>query len=207
MHQDTAPQIAQIPLKFLDGRETTLAPFMGRVLLIVNTASRSPLAPQMRGLERLYEAHRREGLTVLGFPTSDFGHELEGGAVIESQARDRFGVSFPLFEKIHVGGEHQHPLYAYLTNVIPVPQTKPGGEYSDRWRTGAHHGLPPRGLSGKILGDFEKFLVSRQGEVVARFAPDVGPEDVLLTGAVEKYLRLVPRPFEVAPGEWLVPRP
>ena len=163
-----------IPLHRIDGAETTLAPEKGDVLLIVNVASKCGLTPQYAGLEALYEAHRGEGFAVLGFPCNQFaGQEPGTEAEIATFCETMYGVKFPLFAKLDVKGEHQHPLYRLLTAAQPeriLPAGKAATPGTDvRW-------------------NFEKFLVSRTGAVVARFDPAMVPSDPALVRAVEAEL-------------------
>ena len=151
----------------LDGTEISLDRFRGRVLLIVNTASRCGFTPQYAGLETLYRAYGQRGLEVLGFPSNQFGQQEPGSAdEIGAFCQKNYGVSFPVFAKIHVNGPDAHPLYRFLR------QKKPG-----------IFGIV--GLSG-IRWNFTKFLTDRQGNVVARFAPSTKPK--ALVPAIERLL-------------------
>ena len=141
----------------LDGHVTSLAEFQGRVLLIVNTASQCGFTPQYAGLEELYRAHKDRGLEVLGFPCNQFGQQEPGSAQdIGTFCQRNYGVSFPMFARVDVNGPSAHPLYQFLK------QGKPG-------------------LLGtkRIKWNFTKFLVDRQGNVVARFAPSTKPQDLV----------------------------
>jgi glutathione peroxidase len=145
--------IYRIPLRTLDGRETTLEPYRGKVLLVVNVASRCGFTPQYEGLEQLYRRYRADGLEVLGFPCNQFaGQEPGDEADIRSFCSTRYEVSFPLFAKIEVNGAGSHPLYRWLK------QQRPGllGTEAIKW-------------------NFTKFLVGRDGQVLERFAPQVAP--------------------------------
>jgi len=162
--------LSVIPLRLIDGSETTLAEKKGEVLLIVNVASQCGKTPQYEGLEALYEERRGDGFAVLGFPCNQFaGQEPGTEAEIASFCRTMYGVKFPLFSKIEVKGPDQHPLYRMLTEAQPERITPPGK-------------TPVPGPD--VRWNFEKFLVGRDGRVVARFDPDVKPEDPLLTEAV-----------------------
>lgn len=155
--------IQTIPLKRIDGSPATLGDYKGKVLLVVNVASQCGLTPQYAGLEKLYEAKRGQGLEILGFPANNFGAQEPGTeAEIASFCSTNYGVTFPMFSKISVKGEDQHPLYAALT---------------------AYDGTPK-----DISWNFEKFLLNRQGEVVARFAPTTTPEDPELLAAIDAEL-------------------
>ncbi len=140
----------------LDGREQSLADYRGRVLLIVNTASDCGFTPQYAGLQALYEKLEPEGLTVLGFPCNQFGAQEPGSeAQIGQFCQANYGVTFPMFAKVEVNGPGAHPLYRFLTH------DKPGilGTEAIKW-------------------NFTKFLVGRDGDPVARYAPQVKPQDL-----------------------------
>jgi glutathione peroxidase len=142
--------------KRLDGSEENLADYRGQVLLIVNTASACGFTPQYAGLEALYEKLHGEGLTILGFPCNQFGAQEPGSeAEIGAFCQKNYGVTFPMFSKIEVNGAHAHPLYKYLKDA------KPGllGTEAIKW-------------------NFTKFLIGRDGEPVARYAPNTKPKDL-----------------------------
>jgi glutathione peroxidase len=175
--------IQSIPLTRIDGAPDTLGAHAGNVLLIVNVASKCGLTPQYEGLEKLYEARRAQGLEVLGFPANDFRAQEPGSnAEIAQFCKATYGVQFPLFSKISVVGAEQHPLYRALTAAQPSAT----GEGPMRERlTGYKIETNP---APAVLWNFEKFVVSRKGEVVARFAPDVAADDPRLVRALEAEL-------------------
>jgi glutathione peroxidase len=174
-----------IPATRIDGTPARLGDYAGKVLLIVNVASACGLTPQYEGLEKLYEAQRARGLEILGFPTNDFGAQEPGSnAEIASFCSTNFGVEFPMFEKISVKAETRHPLYRSLIAAQPIARQKPGSDFRAKL---AGHGVTPE-RPDDVLWNFEKFLVGRKGQVVARFAPDVAPGDPLLTDAIEAEL-------------------
>lgn len=157
----TAKSIYDIPIEpmELEGMpsETTLAAYKGKVLLIVNVASKCGFTKQYAGLEDLYEQHKADGLVVLGFPSNDFKNQEPGTEKeIMEFCQGRFGVSFPMFAKISVKGTEKAPLYQYLTE-------------------GDHPG------KGEVSWNFNKFLVDRKGNVVAHYESKVTPEDPVLT--------------------------
>jgi glutathione peroxidase len=140
----------------IDGKDERLAKYKGKVLLVVNVASKCGFTPQYQGLEALYRKLGAKGFAVLGFPCDQFGHQEPGD---EAEIRDfcalNYGVSFPMFAKIEVNGSGTHPLYQYLKHAA-------------------------KGLLGTeaIKWNFTKFLVGRDGEVVARYAPTDKPESI-----------------------------
>jgi glutathione peroxidase len=178
-------EIYQIPLKQIDNKETSLKEYQGKVLLIVNVASKCGLTPQYEGLEKMYEKYKDKNFVVLGFPANEFAAQEPGtNEEIKEFCETKFNIKFPLFSKIVVKGEGQHPLYKYLTHAVPTAQPKEGGALKEKLKD---KGLLTGGPSD-IMWNFEKFLVDRTGTVVARFAPDVTPDDAVLTQAVEKLL-------------------
>jgi len=165
-----APKIDSIALQEIDGKDTTLRPFAGKVLLIVNVASECGQTPQYAGLEALWRKYRDKGLVVLGFPSNDFGGQEPGtNAEIKRFCTARYEVTFPMFGKIRVKGPAQHPLYGALTG-------------------------PMAAFPGEVQWNFGKFLVGRKGEVVARFDSEDEPDSIALTQAVEKALGSNERP-------------
>jgi glutathione peroxidase len=158
--------IYDIPVNTLHGEPASLTDYKGKTVLIVNVASKCGLTPQYTGLENLQKRYEARGFTVLGFPCNQFmGQEPGTADEIESFCSTTYGVTFPLFEKLDVNGEGRHPLYEELTKV-------PDAE----------------GKDGDIAWNFEKFLVSPEGEVVGRFRPQVAPNDDALVAAIEANL-------------------
>jgi glutathione peroxidase len=155
-----------IPIADLDGSAGQLAKQQGNVTLMVNVASQCGLTPQYAGLERIYEQYRDRGFAVLGFPCNQFGAQEPGTAdEIKTFCETSYGVQFPMFEKIEVNGEGRHPLYTEL----------------EKTADSENH-------TGDIRWNFEKFLVSRDGDVIARFSPLIEPEAPELVSAIEKAL-------------------
>jgi glutathione peroxidase len=153
-----------IPLRTLTGEPTTLAEQKGKALLIVNVASRCGLTPQYTGLERIHEQYADRGFAVLGFPCNQFGAQEPGSPEeIATFCSTTYGVTFPLYEKIEVNGAGRHALYEELTAVEDA-----------------------EGKAGDIQWNFEKFLVSPDGEILGRFRPLVDPEAPELIGAIEE---------------------
>ena len=181
--------LSNIPLNTLEGEPTDLSPFAGRVLLVVNVASRCGLTPQYTALETLYQHYKDRGLTVLGFPANDFaGQEPGTNEEIAAFCSTTFPVTFPLFSKIVVTGEGKHPLYAALIAARPQREANGGALRDQLAGYAAQKGLPAPNDPPELLWNFEKFLVGRNGEIVARFAPDVVPDDPAVLHAIESAL-------------------
>lgn len=160
-----SPSLYDIPLKDIDGRKTSLKAYQGKVLLVVNVASKCGLTPQYKALESLYQKYKDQGLVVIGLPCNDFGSQEPGTeAEIKAFCEKNYSVSFPMFSKVHVKGPEQHPLYARLT--------------------GKDAAFP-----GEIKWNFGKFLIGRDGKVLQRFEPRLTPEDPELVQAVEAALK------------------
>ena len=177
--------IAEIPLKKIDGSAATLGDYAGKVLLVVNVASKCGLTPQYDGLEALYADKKDAGLVVLGFPANDFaGQEPGTDGEIADFCRSTFGVDFPMFSKIAVTGAERHPLYGALVAARPQATQNPAGELR---ATLEKHGLAPTDPTG-VMWNFEKFLIGRDGQVIGRFAPDVAPDDPTLVKAIDDAL-------------------
>jgi glutathione peroxidase len=155
-----------IPLTTLQGAKTNLEAFRGKEVLIVNVASKCGLTPQYTQLEQLQVTYGDRGFTVVGFPCNQFmGQEPGSAEEIESFCSTTYGVTFPLMEKVEVNGEGRHPLYDELTEVADAD-----------------------GYTGDIRWNFEKFLLSPDGDVVARFNPTVKPDDPVVVAAIEANL-------------------
>lgn len=150
--------------KTIDGADTSLGEYQGKVVLVVNVASKCGLTPQYEGLEALYQKYKDKGLVVLGFPCNQFGGQEPGSeAEIKEFCSSKYDVTFPMFSKIEVNGDGAAPLYKYLTSQ----STQPVG-------------------SGDISWNFEKFLIGRDGQLLARFSPRTKPSDAELVSAIEK---------------------
>ncbi|MBK1880802.1 glutathione peroxidase [Luteolibacter pohnpeiensis] len=159
-----AADLTSIPFKDAKGKDHTLKEYAGKVVLIVNVASKCGNTPQYEGLEAMYKKHKDDGLVILGFPCNDFGGQ-EPGTIEEIQqfCTGEYDVTFPIMNKISVKGEEQHPLYKALT--------------------GEKGAFP-----GDVAWNFGKFLISRDGKPIARFEPKQVPESPAVTEAVEKAL-------------------
>ena len=164
MTTQVAPSIYDFAVTTIEGQPLNLSTYKGKVLLIVNTASQCGFTPQYQGLQALYDKHASQGLEILGFPCNQFGQQEPGSASdIQSFCETRFGVKFPLFQKVDVNGKEAHPLFQYLTKAAP-------------------------GLFGTetVKWNFTKFLVDRNGKVIERYASLAKPED--LEKAIQKLL-------------------
>ncbi len=158
--------IHDFQLKTIDGQMKSLADYRGKVLLVVNVASRCGLTPQYTALESLYREYKDDGFEVLGFPCNDFaGQEPGSEADIRSFCSTNYDVTFPLFAKLKVLGEQKDPLYAFLT----AQETQPDGP-------------------GDISWNFAKFVVGKDGQATARFSPKVPPDDADIAEAIERAL-------------------
>jgi glutathione peroxidase len=160
----TAQSLYDIKLKDIDGKDTTLAAYKGKPVLIVNVASKCGYTKQYAGLETIYEKYKAQGFAVLGFPCNQFGGQEPGtNEEIKEFCSSKFNVTFPLFDKIDVNGANRHPLYAALAgSTSPFP--------------------------GDIKWNFNKFLVGKDGKILNRFDSKVTPESEELTKAIETAL-------------------
>ena len=155
--------VYEIPIDTIDGRENGLGPLAGRVTLVVNVASKCGLTPQYTGLEKIHEQYADQGFSVVGVPCNQFmGQEPGTHEEIVEFCSTTYGVTFPLMEKIDVNGDDRHELYQVLTATADA-----------------------EGVDGDIRWNFEKFLVDRDGNVLARFAPQVEPEADEVIAAIE----------------------
>jgi glutathione peroxidase len=155
-----SPDLYSIPVQNIDGQPTSLKPYAGKVLLIVNTASKCGFTPQYEGLEALYRKYKGQGLEVLGFPANEFGGQEPGSnAEIKTFCTSNYQVSFPMFSKIHVKGPETHPLFKDLTTATAAPG----------W-------------------NFNKYLISRDGRILAHYDSETEPQSDTLTKAIETAL-------------------
>ena len=179
-------KLQDIPLTTIKGAPASLADHAGQVLLIVNVASKCGLTPQYEALEKLHERYSDRGFAVLGFPANDFGAQEPGTEEeIQSFCTTNFGVTFPMFSKIEVTGPNRHPLYDELIAQQPLATFKEGSDFKEKL---AKYGIKPVS-ENDVFWNFEKFLVGRDGEVVARFAPDTAPDDDSIVKAIETELQ------------------
>jgi len=169
----------------IDGDATTLENWKGKVLLVVNVASKCGLTVQYEQLENLQKELEHDGFTVLGFPCNQFlGQEPGSEEDIKTFCSTTYGVTFPMFSKVDVNGENRHPLYAKLTAAAPQATAPEGSGFLEKI---SGKGLAPA-QTGDILWNFEKFLIGRDGQVIQRFAPDMKPEDPIVVGAIKSAL-------------------
>lgn len=166
----------------IDGQRTTLEDYRGKVLLVVNVASKCGLTPQYEQLENIHEAWAQAGFCVLGFPCNQFlGQEPGSEDEIKTFCSTTYGVTFPLFSKIDVNGENRHPLYQKLIAAAPTAVAPESSGFYERM---ASKGRAPK-EPGDILWNFEKFLIGRDGQVIQRFSPDMTPEDPIVMEAIK----------------------
>jgi glutathione peroxidase len=160
------PTLHDFSARSISGEDSSLRDYAGKVAVVVNVASKCGLTPQYAGLEKLYETYHARGLEVLGFPCNQFaGQEPGSDAEVQEFCKLHYGVSFPMFSKIDVNGATRHPLYAWLSAEDAAPEGP-----------------------GDIKWNFGKFVVGRDGRVVARFAPTTAPDDPAFLAALEKAL-------------------
>ena len=180
--------IQNIPLKTITGIHSSLNDYAGKVLLVVNVASKCGLTPQYDGLEKLYKEYREQGLVVLAFPANDFGAQEPGtNEEIAQFCETSYSVDFPMFAKIAVTGNETHALYRELTGS-GVPVTGDADGFREKLKG---YGMTPNPAPG-ILWNFEKFLIARDGSIAARFAPTLTPDDPQLIAAIRSELAKIP---------------
>ncbi|MDR3701124.1 MAG: glutathione peroxidase [Candidatus Sulfopaludibacter sp.] len=162
-----ASNVMDFTLNSIDGQPAPLSQYKGKVVMIVNVASKCGYTPQYAGLEALYEKYKSQGFVILGFPANNFGAQEPGtNEEIKTFCSRTYNVSFPMYAKISVKGEDQHPLYQFLTDKQVNPAT-----------------------GGEIKWNFTKFLVGKDGKTIARFESAVTPESPEVATAIEKALR------------------
>ena len=165
-NKNGVPQVLDFKMKSLTGKDVDLSKYKGKVVMMVNTASKCGLTPQYKGLQELHAKYAPQGLAILGFPANDFGKQEPGSdEEIGAFCQKNYGVEFDMFSKVAVTGENKAPLYKHLTS----PQTNPK-------------------FAGEISWNFEKFLIGRNGEIIGRFSPKVTPTSEEVTKAIEAAL-------------------
>jgi len=161
------PAVLNFKMKALDGKETDLSQYQGKVLLFVNVASQCGYTPQYKGLQQLHDKYAKDGLVIIGVPANEFGAQEPGtDAEIAKFCEDNYKVRFPMLSKVVVKGKGICPLYKYLTSKDTNPKS-----------------------GGDITWNFEKFLISRNGEIVARFKPDLSPDEAEVVKGIETELK------------------
>lgn len=161
-----APPVLSFTMDSLTGKPVNLAQYQGKVILIVNVASKCGFTPQYKGLEAVYEKYGKDGLVILGFPANNFGHQEPGtNEEISEFCSKNYSVTFPMFSKVSVKGNDQSPLYRFLTSADTDPKFK-----------------------GPIRWNFDKFLINRKGEIVNRFSPQTPPGSGAVIQAIEAEL-------------------
>ncbi len=182
---DAMTSLQDVPLSTIDGKEASLGDYAGQVLLVVNVASKCGLTPQYEALEKLYEDRHDAGFEVLGFPANNFGAQEPGtNEEIAEFCSLTYDVKFPMFAKVSVVGDDQHPLYRELTSSIPSAEGADAATFRETLRG---HGMTPT-EDPDILWNFEKFLIAKDGTVARRFAPTVAPDDPVIVAAIDEAL-------------------
>jgi len=175
----------QISVNTAKGEAVSLSSYRGKVLIIVNVASKCGLTPQYDALQKLYSSYKDQGLVILGFPANQFlSQEPGSNDEIQQFCRLNYGVEFPVFAKIAVKGSQQHPLYTYLTKTQPKAYSEGGSGSLMKWLMKLKSGN-----SSDISWNFEKFLISRGGKIVERFAPAIKPDDPYLVKLLQQELK------------------
>jgi glutathione peroxidase len=165
-HAEEKPQALNFTVKSISGKEVDLAQYKGKVLLVVNVASQCGLTPQYKELEAVYQKYAEQGFVVLGFPCNQFGEQEPGSdAEIAEFCQQNYAVKFPMFSKVDVNGDNAAPFYKHLTALDVKPKGK-----------------------GQVAWNFEKFVIGKNGEVVARFAPKTEPTALEVTQTIEAEL-------------------
>ncbi len=162
----STPPVLAFTMQSLDGKTVHLSRYLGKVVMIVNTASKCGFTPQYAGLEALYKKYHSRGLVILGFPANDFAHQEPGtDKQISIFCTRNYGVTFPMFSKIHVKGPRQCPLYHFLTSSKTDPK-----------------------FPGPVGWNFEKFIISRTGKIVARFRSPIKPQSAQILRVITRQL-------------------
>jgi glutathione peroxidase len=183
--------IYDIPVNRITGDPTSLGDYRGKVLLLVNVASQCGLTPQYEALEKIYSRFKDSGLIVCGFPANDFGAQEPGSNEdIQTFCRTNYSVDFPIFSKITVTGPDTHPLYQSLIAAQPkaIGDSRPGFRHNLNNFLATHHNGATTNPEPGILWNFEKFLIDRNGNVIARFSPEITPDDPAIVSAIESAL-------------------
>jgi len=177
--------IYDVPVKKISGDDASLSEFKGKVVLVVNVASKCGLTPQYEALENLYEQYKGQGLVIAGFPANNFKSQEPGtNEEIQNFCTTNYGVKFPMFSKISVTGEDKHPLYQLLTTAQPKAISVAEVPFREKLKG---YGIETN-ADPEVLWNFEKFLVGRNGQVVKRFSPDTLPDAPELVEAIEEEL-------------------
>jgi len=183
--------IYDIPVQRITGEPVSLGDYRGKVLLLVNVASQCGLTPQYEALEKIYTRFKDRGLVVCGFPANDFGSQEPGtNQEIYKFCSGTYFVDFPMFSKITVTGPDTHPLYQALIAAQPTAIGSGRAGFRDNLNSylNSHHNGATTNPEPGILWNFEKFLVDRSGKVIARFSPEIVPDDPIMVAAVESAL-------------------
>jgi glutathione peroxidase len=180
--------IYDFELNSIEGKKVSLADYKGRVLIIVNTASKCGFTPQYEELQALYQKYQEQGLDILGFPSNQFAEQEPGSnAEVQNFCQINYGVTFPLFEKIDVRGKEAHPLFHYLTQKAPFKGFDLNHPIGERLQGILQEKFPEILAGDDIKWNFTKFLIDRQGNVVGRYEPTTSP--LSMEKDIEKLLK------------------
>jgi glutathione peroxidase len=185
--------IYDISVNRITGEPTSLGDYRGRVLLLVNVASQCGLTPQYEALQKIHSRFKDRGFVVCGFPANDFGSQEPGtNQEIYKFCTGTYSVDFPMFSKIAVTGPNTHPLYQSLIAEQPtaIGDSRPGFRENLNNFLATHHNGATTNPEPGILWNFEKFLIDRNGNVIARFSPEITPDDPTIVSAIESALNV-----------------
>jgi len=168
--------IYDFTIRSINGKEVSMTDYKGKVLLIVNTASKCGFTPQYEELQELYQTYQQQGLEILGFPSNQFaGQEPGSNSEVQNFCQINYGVTFPLFEKMDVRGENAHPLFKYLTEKTPFKGFDPKHPIAEKLQGVLQDKFPDFLKGNDIKWNFTKFLINKDGHVVARYEPTTAP--------------------------------
>jgi glutathione peroxidase len=168
--------IYDFKIKSIDGEKVSLTDYKGKVLLIVNTASKCGFTPQYEELQELYRTYQKQGLEILGFPSNQFAAQEPGNnSEVKNFCQLNFGVTFPLFEKMDVRGDTAHPLFKYLTEKMPFKGFDQKHPIAEKLQGVLQENFPDFLKGNDVKWNFTKFLINREGTVVGRYEPTTAP--------------------------------
>jgi len=181
--------IYDFKIRSINGKEVSLTDYKGKVLLIVNTASKCGFTPQYEELQELYQTYQQQGLEILGFPSNQFaGQEPGSNSEVQNFCQINYGVKFPLFEKMDIRGENAHPLFKYLTETMPFKGFDINHPIAEKLQGVLQEKFPDFLKGNDIKWNFTKFLIDREGNVAARYEPTTAP--LSMKAEIEKLLKV-----------------